>query len=143
MKHTPLSDEDIAKQGLLADGVYDFEITDAKEKISSKGNEMLEIKLNVFEHDGSSRSKMDWIMPQMAKKFKHFHNATGMMAKYESGTLEAIDVIGKKGKCMIKTEPYTNKDGLQIMSNKIDDYVKRENMVGGIPADVDGDSIPF
>lgn len=142
MKHTPLSDEEIAKQGLLPDGCYDFEVTAAEEKVSSKGNDMLEIKLNVFDADGTPRPRTDWIMPQMAKKFKHFHNATGMMDKYESGSLLPTDVIGKTGKCMIKSEPYTNKDGLSVMSNKIDDYVKRENLIAGDKAKLD-DEIPF
>jgi len=128
MKHTPLTDEEIAASGLLAPGIYDFEVASAEDKVSSKGNDMIEVKLNVYEADGTIRPIRDWIMPQMTKKFKHFHNACGMMDKYESGSLEASDVIGKSGKCMIKQEPYTNKDGLEVMSNKIDDYVKRDNL---------------
>jgi len=128
MKHEPMSDEELAKSGLMENGVYDFEVISAEEKTSSKGNAMMEIKLNVFEHDGTIRNVRDWIMPQMAKKFKHFHNACGMMDKYEAGNLEANDVIGKTGKCVIKSEPYTNKDGLEVFSNKVDDYVKRDNL---------------
>lgn len=144
MKHTPQTDEQIAASGLLEAGTYDFEVRTAEDKTSSKGNEMIEVKLNVFDTDGSVKQITDWIMPQMAKKFKHFHNATDMMAKYESGSLVADDVIGKTGKCMIKQEPYTNKDGLKVMSNKVDDYVKRENL-GTEPMnkDVAEDSIPF
>jgi hypothetical protein len=142
MKHTPLSDDEIAKSGLMQAGIYDFEVADAEEKTSAKGNDMLEIKLNVYEHDGSIRPMRDWILPQMAKKFKHFHNATGMMDKYESGNLSPSDVIGKKGKLMIKTEPYINKDGIKVESNKIEDYVKRENMAGQQAVDL-SDEIPF
>jgi hypothetical protein len=128
MKHTPLSDEEIAKDGLLEPGIYDFEVANAEDKVSSKGNDMIEVKLNVFEADGSVRSMRDWIMPQMKKKFKHFHNACGMMDKYESGSLVASDVIGKAGKCMVVLDEYTNKDGLKIPTNKVDDYVKRDNL---------------
>lgn len=148
MKHKPMTDEEIAALGLMQDGIYDFEITAAENKVSSKGNDMMEIKLNVFDSDGEPRPKRDWIMPQMAKKFKHFHNACDIMDKYNAGTLEPEDVVGKTGKLMIKTEPYTNKDGLQIMSNKIDDYVKRDNLEvyakSSTKAAEDlGDEIPF
>ncbi len=150
MKHTPMSDEEIASLGLMEDGIYDFEVTAAENKVSSKGNDMMEIKLNVFDNEGKARPKRDWIMPQMAKKFKHFHNACGIMDKYEAGTLEPEDVIGKTGKCMIKTEPYTNKDGLEVMSNKIDDYVKRDNLevyakasTKSVSEILGEDSIPF
>lgn len=147
MKFEPQTDEQIASSGLLPNGVYDFEIAGAKDKISSKGNEMIEVNLAVYDPDGSIRKIRDWIMPQMAKKFKHFHNATGMMAKYESGSLVASDVVGKVGKCMVITKPYTNKDGLEVFSNGIDDYVKQENLAPGekpaLPKEVDDDSIPF
>lgn len=144
MKFDPQTDEQIASSGLLPNGVYDFEIAAAEDKISSKGNEMIEVSLNVYDSDGGIRKIRDWIMPQMAKKFKHFHNATGMMTKYESGSLVASDVIGKTGKCMVKTDSYVNKDGLDMMANKIDDYVKRENLLpGDIPKSVKDDDIPF
>lgn len=148
MKHTPMSDEELAKQGLLEPGTYDFEVREAEDKISSKGNDMIEVRLNVYDTDGSIRPIRDWIVPQMAKKFKHFHNACGMMDKYESGTLEASDVIGKAGKCIVLQQPYTNKDGLELMSNKIDDYVKRDNLdvynkASTKVAEVLDDEIPF
>lgn len=144
MKFEPQTDEQIAASGLLANGIYDFEIPAAEDKVSSNNNEMIEIKLNIYDTDGSIRSIRDWIMPQMVKKFKHFHNACGMMDKYESGTLVAADIIGKTGKCIVKQETYTNKDGLEIMSNKIVDYVKRENLDTKTGhKDVDSDDIPF
>lgn len=150
MKHKPMTDEQLAALGLMEDGIYDFEVIAAENKVSSKGNDMMEIKLNVFDSEGEPRSKRDWIMPQMAKKFKHFHNACDIMDKYNAGTLEPEDVIGKTGKLMIKTEPYTNKDGLQVMSNKIDDYVKRDNLEAYSKASskaagetLEGDDIPF
>ncbi len=106
---------------------------------------MLEISLNVFDEKGVPRPKKDWILPQMAKKFKHFHDACGLMDKYETGELSPDDVMGKTGQLIIKLEPYTNKDGLEIISAKIDDYVKRVEKVKSKSkkaADLD-DEIPF
>jgi hypothetical protein len=150
MKHTPMSDEELAKQGLLEPGIYDFEVASAEDKVSSKGNDMIELKLNVYDADGSIRPIRDWIMPQMAKKFKHFHNACGMMDKYDSGSLVASDVVGKAGKCMVIQKPYTNKDGLNLVSNGIDDYVKRDNLevyakasTKSVADTLEGDDIPF
>ena len=150
MKHTPLTDEEIDQSGLLEAGTYDFEIANAEDKVSSKGNDMIEVNLAVYDADGGVRKIRDWIMPQMAKKFKHFHNACGMMDKYDSGSLVSADVIGKVGKCLIKLDKYTNKDGLEVSTNKIDDYVKRENLEVYNKAStkttddtLEGDNIPF
>jgi hypothetical protein len=147
MKHEAKTDEQIATDSLMEAGIYDFEVAGAEEKVSAKGNEMLELKVNVYETDGTIRPMRDWILPQMAKKFKHFHDATDMMDKYKTGSLVAADVIGKTGKCMIVVSTYKNKDGLDITNNKIDDYVKRGSTQtykeAALPKDVADDEIPF
>jgi len=122
MKFTPLSDEQIAEFGLIPESEVDFEILNAQEKVSSKGNDMIELNVQVFAPDGSARTIRDWIMPSFMKKFKHCLDACGLTSKYESGEIAAADFIGKTGKLKI-TIGAPNDNGVRY--NQVFDYVKR------------------
>lgn len=141
MKFESKTEEEIQSAGLLPAGVYDFEITSAVSKTSGSGNEMFEINLNVFEHDGAARSIRTWALPKMPKQWKHLHDACGLIKQYESGETEADDLVGKTGKLKLIQSKYTNTDGLEIAVNRVDDYIKRENLISGNP--LDSDEIPF
>ncbi len=127
---------------LLDDGIYDFEIMGTSETKSNKGNDMFVLNINVFDSAGVGRSIKAWALPQMPKQWKHLHDACGLMELYKSGETKADDLIGKTGKCMVIKDKYTNKDGLEIPTNRIDDYVKRDNLVKPVDA-IGSDNIPF
>ena len=55
MEYTPRQDREIRDALCLQPGVYDFEVAEATEKVSKKGNDMIELKLRVFAPDGSTR----------------------------------------------------------------------------------------
>lgn len=153
MKFDSKTDEQIAQEeadakasGTLVAGTYDFEIIKADEKISEKGNAMFELNLSVYGTDGEPRSVRDWILPKMPKKFKHCLDACGLTDKYEKGEVTAEDFLSKTGKLEIKQKEYINKDGLKMMTNYVEDYVKRvvgqEIRTAIAPTKLD-DEIPF
>ncbi len=146
MKHKVYSDEEIAKSGLLEEGVYDFTIIEATETTSKSGNDMFKLKLHVFDTEGVPRIVFDWILPEFAKKYKHIHDACGLMDLYQSGETKGGDLAGKSGKLMLGVgKPYTDQNGIERINNTVVDYVKRENMVPRAKAEdpLEGDEVPF
>lgn len=130
MKFKPMTEEEINEVGLLQPGVYDFEIIECSETTSDAGNDMFALKLNVFEPDGKTRSILDWVLPQMPKKFKHIHDACGLADKFEAGEVTAQDFLGKTGKLKLEVgKPYTDKNGNERVNNAVEDYIKRENLI--------------
>lgn len=144
----PLTEEEVLASGLMEEGIYDFEVMVATHKTSGKGNEMYELNLNVFDSTGYPRSVRTWILPAMPKQWKHFHDAVGMLKEYQAGIISAEvapTLVGKTGKLkLVIGAPYTNKDGLETRSNKVDDYIKRDGQAtsSSTPASLD-DEIPF
>lgn len=144
-KFTPMTDEEIAKSGLLPEGICDFEITACIEYKNEKGNDIFKLSQNLFDSEGNAHPRMDWITPAFIKKFKHCVDACGLLAKYEAGEILAEDFVGKSGKCKIKIgEPRTNKDGIEMRYNEIEDYVKRSNSSPDNAGEaLEDDGIPF
>ena len=146
MKFTSMTEEQIAASGLLPEGVYDFTIVEAIEKTSNSGNDMFQLKLNVFDpNNGNPIVVMDWILPSFPKKFKHIHDACGLLKQYQDGNVTTFDLEGKSGKLLLGIgKPYTDKNGLERVNNSVVDYVKRDNMIQQ-PLDktLDNDEIPF
>jgi hypothetical protein len=114
MRFEPKSQEDIARERCMPEGVYDFEVVDAQEKTSKSGNPMIEVSLKVFGPNGE-RSQKDWLM---AFKLRHFARAVGLAESYEAGRLEADMMIGKAGRLRMVQKPY-NGD----IQNSVKDYI--------------------
>ncbi len=146
MKFEPKSEEEVQSVGVL-EGVFDFEIVTAREYVSDKGNETFELGLTVYDAEGKPLSKKAWVTPAFAKTFKHLHDACGMVDKYLAGTTIADDFIGKTGKVKFSKRKYINKDGLDVTGDKIEDFVKKDNLAtytaATKAADVLDDEIPF
>ena len=144
MKHTVRTDEEIAASGLLQEGIYDFEITLAEEKVSKNGADMFALKLNVFESDGSARVIRDWVLPDFPKKYKHLHDACGLLALYNSGETKPSDLEGKSGKLLLGIgKPYTDNNGNERVNNTVLDYIKRENATASSAKKEEIEEIPF
>lgn len=145
MNFTPKTEKEIQEDGLLAEGIYDFEVAEAENKTSAKGNDMIELKLHVFDGNGNPRIVMDYLLASIMYKLRHAADACQVLDKYDAGSLDASDFLGKSGKVKIKIDK--DKTGQYADKNGVKDYVKRENMVeaGNAPkvaADLD-DEIPF
>jgi hypothetical protein len=99
MKFNPSSEDEIAARAIWSQGIYAFEILDAEEKLSaSKGNPMLELKIEITRRDGSTRIVRDYLLPQRPEKLLHAATTCGLLEKYESGEMESDDFVGKRGK---------------------------------------------
>ena len=106
MRFTPKSAEEIAKAGLLPDGDYDFEVTDAEEATSKAGNEMIVLSLKVFDGDGGHQSVRDYLVSSDGglRKIRGFAVATDLVERYETGALDASDMLRQSGRCKIKRD---------------------------------------
>lgn len=128
MKYQPITSEE-AKQAqfkLLEPGVYDFEIISAQDKTSKSGNEMIELKLKVFDSNGNSSHVFDYLLPEkMAYKFRHCCEAIEIIDKYEGGELVADDFIGGTGEVKIKIDK--NKDANYPDKNAVVDYLGKRS----------------
>lgn len=147
MRFQPKTENEVAAAGLWPKGTYDFEVAEAAEKQSSKGNDMIELVVRLFDAEGKSRKVFDWLVDTEggAYKIRHFAEATGMLEAYERGELRASDMEGKAGSCIViiskdKTGQYPDK-------NAISDYVKPKDGTAASPErfkreEMD-DEIPF
>jgi phage-related protein len=151
MKFVHKSDEELQKMNLLPEGIYDFEVLDAKERLSKAGNEMLELKLGVYDLTGSRRVVFDYLLEAMAFKLQHFAKATGLISQYESDELCDLHCIGKCGKVELIVQQGGAKDtgGYYPDKNSVKDYIVNGANVSQTslppkPVDNIGDSdIPF
>lgn len=146
MKYTSHTDEELNRLNLLTPGIYDFEIVETDDKPSKKGNDMVTLKLHVFEEDGTPRIVFDYLVPDaLPHKFKHAADACALLAEYEGHTLTASSFMGRTGKVQIVTQPA---QGQYLEKSVVKDYVKRETQNAAAPpprkvaADLD-DDIPF
>lgn len=147
MNFQPRTAKEIAEQQLLPKGVYDFEILgaeDAKTGPKSKvpGVDIIKLKVGVFTNGGNQRFVNDILHPVMEAKLRHFAEVTGLLTKYEAGTLSAADCVGRTGKCKVVIK---EQDGYDP-KNEIRDYVKPKVKAESpaTPQEPDADSdIPF
>lgn len=118
----PVSEEEAL--GLLPVGEYDFSVKHAENATSKKGNPMIKLLLEIYDTHGKSRLITDYLMEALAYKLRHFCYATGLESKYEAGSFDAADCIGKSGKCKIKIE---ESDGY-APKNAAQDYIKSDGV---------------
>jgi hypothetical protein len=148
MRFSPKTKEELATMNLIQPGVYDFEIIEAIDKTSQSGNEMIALKLKVWDHQGHERIVFDYLLESMHFKFFHFAEFTGLMDKYNAGCLMAEHCLGKTGKVDIIIQP--DKKGLYPDRNSVKDYIDpshvAERKMSELPKakeEVFDDEIPF
>ena len=151
MKFKPISEQEAAAQaaGLWDDGTYDNEVSEAEETESKAGNEMTALQIFIFNADGGRRKVFDYLVASegSAWKIRHFAASCGLLPEYEKGTLMANEMVGRTGKCVIRTQKA--KDNYPA-KNVVQDYVKVAGATRSAPAarpktiaaDLD-DEIPF
>jgi hypothetical protein len=120
----PLSNEDLAIQSLLPEGIYEYQVVKSEDKISKAGNEYTAITLMVWDEQGKERL----IFTNMAfiKLLKHFCDVNGMEEKYKSGSIPAEDFIGKNGGkvCLgVEGEKPNPSGGVYPAKNVVKDYI--------------------
>ena len=122
MQFTPKTEKQINEDSLLPDGIYDFEVTFAADDVSKASqNEMIHLKLNVFDEDGKSRLIHDYIVASMEMKLRRAAYACGLGEKYEDGELHASDFEDCTGQVKVKKQ--ADKTGQYPDKNVIADYI--------------------
>lgn len=99
MKTTPRTEEvaqRVSRRALLSAGMHDARITEAAEKPSKRGNDMIELAVVVRDAAGDDRTLTDWLTDSSmgALKLRHAAEAVGALAKYEAGDISAADFPG-------------------------------------------------
>lgn len=124
MKFAPKSEKEIAEAGLMPKGIYPFEVIDAEDSVSKKGNDMIVATLRIFTPDGKSRQLNAYLMEAMAAQLFHFCTYSGLAAEYGAGTLEAAHCVGKTG--YVKIGIKEDKTGQYGPQNNVVDFVRLE-----------------
>lgn len=127
MRYQPKTEADVSP--LLKPGVYDFTVTNAEDRQSKSGNDMIALELEVFTETGGIRRLKDYLLEKVAYKLRHFCYATGMGDLYESGQFGASDCVGRSGKLKLGVQ---SQEGYQD-KNEVRDY---EVIEGGKPTKV-------
>jgi hypothetical protein len=147
MKFNPKSEKEISEANLWAEGIYEFEIVDAEETTSKNGNAMIKMRVRLHHPDGMTMMVDDYLVDtqKAAFKIRHCAEAVGLLADYESGSLDARDLLNRAGRCKVRIQKDTS--GTYPDKNSIGDYVKASGAVSAPvarskPADID-DEIPF
>jgi len=121
MQFTPKTEKEIIEANLWPEGEYSFQIARAIDSVSKNGNEMIKLTLNVYNNEGRSQIIYDYLMEVMEFKLRHCAEACGLIKKYETGKLDAIDFEGKTG--TVKIAIQKDKSGQYPDKNAVKDYV--------------------
>lgn len=144
MTFEPKSEKEIAAAGLLPDGEYDFEVTEASDEISKRSNAaMIKVKLGIYNGATIGRFVFDYLMPSMAAKLRHFCDSVGLLKEYEGGALSAEMCKGRSGRVKLVIEQ--DKAGQYPDKNAARDYLVRAAKPLAAEAKTDGkpDDLPF
>lgn len=136
MQYNTRTEKELAEANLLPKGEYPFEIADAKEQKSKKGNDMLVVEVDCIGESGARKRVTDYIVPGTIWADKKLHDlmwSVGLGQKYATGTITADDLIGRSGFAAVsidKGKPFTAQDGTEregYDKNKIAFYKRGED----------------
>jgi hypothetical protein len=141
---------------LLKEGIYNAVVTKSIDTQSaSSGNPMMDMTVSVYDENGLAHDIRDFLVftPSMMWRVIHFANSADLMTEYESGKLCSDCVIERSVKVKVIVEqgseiPQDKLKGKQPGSkypdkNKIDDYIKKDDVRTKNRASFDDDDIPF
>ncbi len=132
-----LSEEEDKMRNLFEKGEYAFSIKKIEEKpCKDPANQMLVLDIEVMNDSGRVLKVRDWVMltiENMEWKLRHLCATTGLLDKYEAGTLNAQDFLNKHGVAKLVIDEY-EKDGEAVKTNRVADYVKPKAGASSKPA---------
>lgn len=143
MKFAPKTEKELSEDNLWPVGNYAFEVLEAEEAVDKNINPMFKLKVKVFKDSGASQNIFDYVSPTwMEFKLRHLADACGLLAEYESGEIEAYQLVGKTGYCKVNISK--DKSGQYPDKNSIGDYLADKPSEKKTLAEAtNDDSIPF
>lgn len=151
MRFTPKTEEELQASLLLQEGIYNYKVIQAEEKISEAGNEYIKLVLRVWDDIGHETAVFTNL--SLIKLLKHLCDVNNMQNEYLSGNISASTFLNKSsGKVVIGIEPEKlKKDGTGYYppKNIVKDYIPAPipsilNPLGKVhPFDTDPQDIPF
>lgn len=152
MKFTPISEGVAITQAnafrLWPRGIYDYEVLDAKDRVSKSGNDMIELKLKIINAEGKERQIFDYLVEveAMAYKIRHFASASCLLPTYEQGELCANDCLQTSGRLQLGIQKgkdgYPDKNTVQDYVPTVEGAARAPLIASKAPEDMD-DEIPF
>ncbi len=133
MDFKPLTDAELAMEGLFQPGIYPFNVDTAEDTFGkTSGKPQMKLQVRIYAEDGREKVIFDYLMPSFPRKLSEFCKLTGLDAAYKSGSLTAHDCVGRQGYVSVKITPA--KDGYDA-KNEIGFYCpKPEKTLAGAPA---------
>jgi hypothetical protein len=123
MNFTPHSEKDLPRT-LLEKGSYHVEVLEAVDAISKTSkSEMIKLTVAVWVGDKLRCRLFDYLLESTAAKLRHACDTFGLLSRYEAGTIQAGDFIGRSGTAKIGIQQ--DKTGQYPDKNVIQDYVCR------------------
>lgn len=147
MDFQPKTEKQILEEGLFPIGEYSFEILEAVEAVSKRGNQMIKLTLNVQNDQGGGITIFDYLMAAMPLKLRRCAEACNLLHKYDEGHLDAFDLQGKTG--LLKLSVEQDKTGQYPDKNIVNEYLvkdaaqTKESQAPSYDAKKLDDDIPF
>lgn len=143
MKLTPKSEKEVSNFKVFPKGIYDFEVITAEEKTSKAGNDMIEVRLRVFDAEGNRTTVTDYLMEAIAYKLRHAAAACGLLGSYEQGQLNADNMVGCCGKVVLAVETPVGYPEKNVVKDYISPKEGEKLPEKKSPSKELDDSIPF
>jgi len=145
MKFNVVTEEEINHKNLLEPGIYQFQVLNAEDCISKRGNEMIKLVIKVWDKDNHKPYIIyDYLLEAFPHKIKHFTDVTNLAHRYQSGVLCAEDCINNIGYAHVVI---SSGDGEYPDRNSIKDYVKSDEKINMLPNNqqdiLEEEDIPF
>lgn len=120
----PKSREEMAR--LLPDGKYQCFVSNATDKQSKNGSEMIELRLETYGPDGGKFPLTDYLVFSEKSLFKilGFAEAAGIKDRYDAGSISAADCIDRTVWATVGTQ---KQDGFQPRNTIKGYFVPKES----------------
>lgn len=149
---TPKTDEQIEQersqqtskyQPWPAGTVVDYQIKEATDAVSKNGNDMIKAHIDVYNDKGEVKPITVYF-----GSWNDYHFSRINRERYEAGQVDAQDLFGKTGKCVLGIEKGSQKDDGTFYADKnnIKEFLKPVESVKPSTKKIDdelSDSIPF
>lgn len=134
MRFTPITEEQAKAQesGVWPDDLYDYEVAECTEETSRNGNEMLHLKVWIFDKSGKRKMLHDYLVSSAAWKIRQFAASSGLLDAFETGNLMEGEIVGRTGVCEVGIEPA---NGQWPEKNKIKTWCPKEPRKASAPVD--------